>query len=179
MSIAAEIFSEQDWSENHREALIYRLTDEVLESYFDELENQFESDLGEFNEYCGDDLPMLEFTWEPFKSYTIQGFPLRKELNLVTEFFFLEYHIKGLAEPKVLGNTDDFEQEWLNELCFAVIDSPDFFMEGSSELYHLSKSWDLIYEILSIEESDLSREYEEYNLMTSSKMKQNISKALA
>ena len=41
MSIAEEIFSEQNWSENHREALINAFSDEKLIDIADRVETEF------------------------------------------------------------------------------------------------------------------------------------------
>ena len=158
--IASKIFLAEDYPKYWREALINGLTDEVLESYFDKLESQFESDLEEFNDYSSDELGLKSIEFD-FSAFRIHSFPLENELKLVLKFFFLDYHLEGRWGPEVLKSTDDFKQEWLNELESAVYDMTEHFMEGHSELYYLYDTEDLITDILIKEKrSNLSREYE-------------------
>jgi len=158
--IASKIFLAEDYPKYWREVLIKGLTDEVLESYSDKLESQFESDLEQFDNFSSDELGFksIEFDFSPF---VIHSFPLENELKLVLKLFFLGYHLEGRWGPEVLGSTDDFKQEWLNELESAVSDMTEYFMEGHSELYYLYDTEDLITDILIKERrSNLSREYE-------------------
>jgi hypothetical protein len=180
--IASKIFLAEDYPKYWREALINGLTDEVLESYFDKLESQFESDLEEFNDYSSDELGIKSIEFD-FSAFKIHSFPLVNELILVLEFFFLKYHIEGEGRwgPKVLGDTDDFKQEWLNELESEVFDMTEHFMEGHSELYYLYDTEKLITDILIQEKrSNLSREYEksEWNELVFDDIKEYSIKSL-
>ena len=56
MSKAAEIFSEQDWSENHREALIKAFSDEKLIDIADRVETDFLDLLRYVNEHVWESL---------------------------------------------------------------------------------------------------------------------------
>lgn len=161
--IASKIFLAEDYPKFWREPLINGLTDEVLESYFDKLESQFESDLEEFFDYSSDELGIKSIEFD-FSAFRIHSFPLVNELILVLKFLFSKYHIEGEGRwgPKVLGDTDDFKQEWLNELESAVFDMTEHFMEGHSELYYLYDTEKLITDILVQENrSDLLRKYQE------------------
>ena len=155
--IASKIFLAEDYPKFWREPLINGLTDEVLESFFDKLEEAFYLDLQSI--FRGSD-----------KRYLNQ---YRNELIEVMKFFYLDYHTgEGFrsdtnyfkwTKPEVLGDTDDFKHEWLIHLCDGINDSSDFlngaplFFDGHA--YSFSSIRDIL---IQEKRPDLLRKYQEF-----------------
>ena len=155
--IASKIFLAEDYPKFWREPLINGLTDEVLESFFDKIEEAFYLDLELI--FRGSD-----------KRYLNQ---YRNELIEVMKFFYLDYHTgEGFrsdtnyfkwTKPEVLGDTDDFKHEWLIHLCDGINDSSDFLNGAPLFFDGHAYSFSTIRDILNQEKRpDLLRKYQEF-----------------
>ena len=110
MSIAAQIFSEQDWPKFHKDLLIKGLSDDKIESYCDYMLKEFDS---EFNGH------LRQFQHEvDFRYYfsRITSANLECEYEELFRFFFFQYHTEGSASIDILAIDDGQVQKWLQEL---------------------------------------------------------------
>ena len=139
MSIAAQIFSEQDWSEFYKDLLIEGLSDDKIESYCDYMLTEFDSG---FESHYGNDYRDI------FRS--IRSANLESDYRTVVYFFFFEYHTKGWASVDILAIDDGQVQKWLQELLEDINDSADF---GKYELYEYMETYSILYDILFSEET--------------------------
>ena len=142
MSIAAQIFSEQDWSGFHKDLLIKGLSDDKIESYCDYMLTEFNSGLNEhFYQSEIDPLENLGMN-APAK--------LVNEYEELVSFFFFQYHTKGWASVDILAIDDGQAQKWLQELLEYINDSADF---GKFELYEYMETYSILHDILFSEET--------------------------
>jgi hypothetical protein len=142
MSIAAQIFSEQDWSGFHKDLLIKGLSDDKIESYCDYMLTEFNSGLNEhFYQSEIDPLENLGMN-APAK--------LVNEYEELVSFFFFQYHTKGWASVDILAIDDGQVQKWLQELLKGVNDSGDW---GKYELYELGETMSILSDILLSEDT--------------------------
>ena len=88
MSIAAQIFSEQDWSEFYKDLLIKGLSDDKIESYCDYMLTEFDSGFdGHLNQCLFEDDLQDNFS-------RIASANLESDYRTVVYFFFFQYHIQ-------------------------------------------------------------------------------------
>ena len=139
MSKAAEIFSEQDWSEFYKDLLIEGLSDDKIESYCDYMLTEFDSG---FESHYGNDYRDI------FRR--IRSANLESDYRTVVYFFFFQYHTKGWASVDILAIDDGQVQKWLQELLEYVNDH-DFLWRY--ELYELTTTHSTLYDILFSEET--------------------------
>jgi len=144
MSIAAQIFSEQDWSEFYKDLLIEGLSDDKIESYCDYMLTEFDDGFVRHLRICQyqDDFR------DNFSS--IASANLGSDYRTVLYFFFFQYHTKGWASVDILAIDDGQAQKWLQELLEDINDSTDF---GKFELYEYMETYSILHDILFSEET--------------------------
>ena len=144
MSIAAQIFSEQDWSEFYKDLLIEGLSDDKIESYCDYMLTEFDDGFVRHLRICQyqDDFR------DNFSS--IASANLGSDYRTVLYFFFFQYHTKGWASVDILAIDDGQAQKWLQELLEDINDSADF---GKFELYEYMETYSILHDILFSEET--------------------------
>ena len=144
MSIAAQIFSEQDWSEFYKDLLIEGLSDDKIESYCDYMLTEFDDGFVRHLRICQyqDDFR------DNFSS--IASANLGSDYRTVLYFFFFQYHTKGWASVDILAIDDGQAQKWLQELLEYVNDN-DYLWKY--ELYELTTTHSTLYDILFSEET--------------------------
>ena len=144
MSIAAQIFSEQDWSEFYKDLLIEGLSDDKIESYCDYMLTEFDDGFVRHLRICQyqDDFR------DNFSS--IASANLGSDYRTVLYFFFFQYHTKGWASVDILAIDDGQAQKWLQELLEYINDSADF---GKFELYEYMETYSILHDILFSEET--------------------------
>ena len=144
MSIAAQIFSEQDWPKFHKDLLIKGLSDDKIESYCDYMLTEFDSGFdGHLNQCLFEDDLQDNFS-------RITSANLESDYRTVVYFFFFQYHTKGWASVDILAIDDGQVQKWLQELLEYVNDH-DFLWRY--ELYELTTTHSTLYDILFSEET--------------------------
>ena len=144
MSIAAHIFSEQDWSKFHKDLLIKGLSDDKIESYCDYMLTEFNSAFdGHLNQCLFEDDLQDNFS-------RITSANLESDYRTVLYFFFFQYHTKGWASIDILAIDDGQVQKWLQELLEYVNDN-DYLWKY--ELYELTTTHSTLYDILFSEET--------------------------
>ena len=144
MSIAAHIFSEQDWSKFHKDLLIKGLSDDKIESYCDYMLTEFNSAFdGHLNQCLFEDDLQDNFS-------RITSANLESDYRTVLYFFFFQYHTKGWASVDILAIDDGQVQKWLQELLEYVNDN-DYLWKY--ELYELTTTHSTLYDILFSEET--------------------------
>ena len=142
MSIAAEIFSEQDWSEFHKDLLIEGFSDDKIESYCDYMLTEFNSGLNEhFYQSEIDPLENLGMN-APAK--------LVNEYEELVSFFFFQYHTKGDASLNILALGNEHAQKWLRDILSDVDGCREL---GKYELYDLSGTMSILSDILLSEDT--------------------------
>ena len=142
MSIAAEIFSEQDWSEFHKDLLIKGLSDDKIESYCDYMLTEFNSGLNEhFYQSEIDPLENLGMN-APAK--------LVNEYEELVSFFFFQYHTKGDASLNILALGNEHAQKWLRDILSDVNGCREL---GKYELYDLGDTMSILSDILLSEDT--------------------------
>lgn len=145
MSIAAQIFSEQDWSEFYKDLLIKGLSDDYIESYCDYMLTQFDD---EFDRQ----LYIFQFELDFEDNFSkITSANLESDYRTVFYFFFFLYHTKGSVGVDILAIDDGQRQKWLQELLENIIDSGDW---GRNELYEYMETNSILYDILFSKETD-------------------------
>ena len=144
MSIAAQIFSEQDWPKFHKDLLIKGLSDDKIESYCDYMLTEFDSGFdGHLNQCLFEDDLQDNFS-------RITSANLESDYRTVVYFFFFQYHTKSSASLDILAIDDRKAQKWLHELLDYVNDSADW---GKYELYELTRTHSTLNEILFSKET--------------------------
>lgn len=149
MSIAAHIFSEQDWSKFHKDLLIKGLSDDKIESYCDYMLTEFNSAFDRHLDLCEYHSDFPEFFSRITLAETHQG-DLSRQYSTVSEFFFFQYHTKGWASADILAIDDGQVQKWLQQLLEDVNHSADW---GKDELYEYIETGSMLYDILFSEET--------------------------
>ena len=107
MSIAAQIFSEQDWSEFYKDLLIEGLSDDKIESYCDYMLTEFDDGFVRHLRICQSEDDFRD----NFSS--IASANLGSDYRTVLYFFFFQYHTKGWASVDILAIDDGQAQKWL------------------------------------------------------------------
>lgn len=149
MSIAAEIFSEQNWPKFHKDLLIKGLSDDKIESYCDYMLTEFDDGFDRHLGLCESQSDFPEFFSRITLVETHQG-DLSRQYSTVSEFFFFQYHTKGWASADILAIDDGQVQKWLQQLLEYVNDSEDW---GKFELYEYMETGSMLYDILFSEET--------------------------
>jgi len=144
MSIAAQIFSEQDWSEFYKDLLIEGLSDDKIESYCDYMLTEFDDGFVRHLRICQSEDDFRD----NFSS--IASANLGSDYRTVLYFFFFQYHTKGWASVDILAIDDGQAQKWLQELLEDINDSTDF---GKFELYEYMETYSILHDILFSEET--------------------------
>ena len=144
MSIAAHIFSEQDWSEFYKDLLIEGLSDDKIESYCDYMLTEFDDGFVRHLRICQSEDDFRD----NFSS--IASANLGSDYRTVLYFFFFQYHTKGWASVDILAIDDGQAQKWLQELLEDINDSTDF---GKFELYEYMETYSILHDILFSEET--------------------------
>ena len=144
MSIAAQIFSEQDWSEFYKDLLIEGLSDDKIESYCDYMLTEFDDGFVRHLRICQSEDDFRD----NFSS--IASANLGSDYRTVLYFFFFQYHTKGWASVDILAIDDGQVQKWLQELLEYVNDN-DYLWKY--ELYELTTTHSTLYDILFSEET--------------------------
>ena len=158
MSIAAEIFSEQDWPKFYKDLLIKGLSDDKIESYCDYMLTEFNSAFDGHLYQCQVDLLLI---YNKSVSYTktldsilkkqVELEPLQSEYNELVCLFLFQYHTRGMASVDILAINDGQVQKWLQDLLIGVNWSGDW---GKYELYELSETRSILDDILFSTETD-------------------------
>ena len=142
MSIAAQIFSEQDWPKFHKDLLIKGLSDDKIESYCDYMLTEFNSGLNEhFYQSEIDPLENLGMN-APAK--------LVNEYEELVSFFFFQYHTKGDASLNILALGNEHAQKWLRDILSDVNGCREL---GKYELYDLGDTMSILSDILLSEDT--------------------------
>jgi hypothetical protein len=142
MSLAVEIFSEQDWSKFHKDLLIKGLSDDKIESYCDYMLTEFNSGLNEhFYQSEIDPLENLGMN-APAK--------LVNEYEELVSFFFFQYHTKGYASLNILALSNEQVQKWLHDILSDVNGCREL---GKYELYELGETMSILSDILLSEDT--------------------------
>jgi len=157
MSIAAQIFSEQDWSEFHKDLLIKGLSDDKIESYCDYMLTEFDSGFDGHLHECQVDLLLIynrsvlyTKTLDSIRQKRIELEPLQSEYNELVYLFLFQYHTRGRASVDILAINDGQVQKWLQDLLNGVNNSGDW---GKYELYELSETRSILNDILFSKET--------------------------
>jgi hypothetical protein len=145
MSIAAQIFSEQDWPKFHKDLLIKGLTDDMIESFYGDI-------LIEFKSACDED----HYQTSSFNKEIRDNFNMIASANLESEyrevlyFLILHYHTEGWVSVDILAINDGQRQKWLKDLLSAVDFSGN---SGNYELEELTETHSILNDILFSEET--------------------------
>ena len=157
MSIAAEIFSEQDWSGFHKDLLIQGLSDDKIESYCDYMLTEFNSAFDGHLYECQVDLLLIynrsvsyTKTLDSISQKRAELEPLQSEYDELVCFFLFQYHTTGWASVDILAINDGQVQKWLQDLLIGVNNSGDW---GKYELYELSETRSILNDILFSKET--------------------------
>lgn len=145
MSIAAHIFSEQDWPKFHKDLLIKGLTDDMIESFYGDI-------LIEFKSACDEDhYQTSRFNKEIRDNFNmIASANLEREYREVLYFLILHYHTEGWVSVDILAINDGQRQKWLKDLLSAVDFSGN---SGNYELEELTETHSILNDILFSEET--------------------------
>ena len=157
MSIAEEIFSEQDWSKFHKDILIKGLSDDKIESYCDYMLTEFNSAFDGHLYECQVDLLLIynrsvsyTKTLDSIRQKRVELEALQSEYNELVCLFLFQYHTTGWASVDILAVNDGQVQKWLQDLLIGVNNSGDW---GKYELYELSETRSILNDILFSEET--------------------------
>ena len=142
MSIAAQIFSEQDWPKFHKDLLIKGLSDDKIESYCDYMLTEFNSGLNEH---------FYQSELDPLENLGMNApAKLVNEYEELVSFFFFQYHTKGDASLNILALGNEQVQKWLRDILSDVNDCREL---GKYELYELGETMSILSDILLSEDT--------------------------